>query len=219
MEENNKGSKKNAENGKNISKICKLREKVVFKLNNIVSSISTAVNNIITNTANKVDNSDKIKPVIGTGTNLLSFPTLVETPFVIVTIGKYTFGDYSVYENRNSKKVSFPNIVKQLEITKINGDVNKYTLIMEYQIGTGDDPNLLDKVFGSISNTRQITLSYGDWSAPAFSYKEETALITKILSNIDFSGSKITYTISCVSNGYKAKSSKQDFPARFSTNV
>ena len=32
MEEKNKGSKKNAENGKNISKICKLREKVVFKL-------------------------------------------------------------------------------------------------------------------------------------------------------------------------------------------
>ena len=65
--------------------------------------------------------------------NLLGYTTRVETPFVKVTIGNYTFG---VYENKNLErgedslggymlqKVKYPNYIQSLNITKINGKVN-----------------------------------------------------------------------------------------------
>lgn len=163
-----------------------------------------------------IDNSNRKLPSKIQGTNLLSFPTLVETPFIIVTIGKYTFGDHSIRKSSNVITTSFPNFIQSLDITKINGDVNTYTLIMEYKISSGDDPNLLDKVFSTVSNNRKIKLSYGDWSAPSFIYKEETGIITKITSNIDFGGSKISYTLTCISDGYSLKGNKQNFLARSS---
>lgn len=57
---------------------------------------------------------------------------------------------------------------------------------MEYAIRTGDDPNLLDKVFSSVSKDRQIKLTYGDWNAPDYIYKEESAIITKVSTNVAF---------------------------------
>lgn len=165
----------------------------------------------------EIDNSSKKLPASNQGSNLLSFPTLVETPFIIATIGDYTFGDHSIRKTNNIVNTTFPNFMQSMEITKINGEVNTYTLVMEYKISAGDDPNLLDKVFSSVSSTRKIKLSYGDWSAPSFIYKEESGIISKISSNIDFGGSKITYTLSCISDGYSLKGNKQNFPAK--TNV
>ena len=81
--------------------------------------------------------------------------------------------------------------MNSLDITKINGAVNTYQLKMEYPIQNGDDPNLLEKVFSSISQTRKITLSYGDWNAPTYIYKNEEAIITQLKTNIDFKASKI----------------------------
>lgn len=148
---------------------------------------------------------------------LLSSPSLVETPFIVVQIGDYTFGNYVNATNKDKSIVTtnFPNYMKQLDIVKINGAVNRYTLIMEYQIAAGDDPNLLDKVFGSVSQSRRIKLSYGDMSMPNFLYKEETAIITKISSSVNFRNSSISYTIQCTSDALQLASSRKNFPARF----
>lgn len=70
---------------------------------------------------------------------------------------------------------------------------------MIYAIRNGDDPNFLEKVFSSISDTRKITLSYGDSSLPNFIYKNEEALITEIKSNTNIQSSVITYTLTCTS--------------------
>ena len=108
--------------------------------------------------------------------DLLSNSTRVETPFVKVTIGDYTFGAY----NRTSKiesdgrgsyvlsKVQYPNYVQRLKVQKINGTVNKYTLELAYAVTQNDDPNFFDKIFSSISKTRTMILSYGDMSLPSF---------------------------------------------------
>lgn len=149
---------------------------------------------------------------------LNSVPTLVESPFIIVTIGKYTLGSYTGNKTTTSlgmlAQVNFPNFVNSLNITKVNGTVNTYTIGIVYQIAPGDDPNLIDKIFSSVSATRKLSLSYGDWRNPASIYKEETALITNVTSSLDMSASKITYTVQCVSDAMSLASAVYDFPAR-----
>ena len=112
---------------------------------------------------------------------LITIPTMVESPFVIATIGGYTFGSFSKAEYAgmgHALKVDFPDYMKSLNITKVNGTVNTYTLTFSYQVSYGEDPNKLDKIFSSASVDRKIVLSYGDWNAPSYIYKEETGIIT-----------------------------------------
>lgn len=151
--------------------------------------------------------------------SLVSSQHRVESPFIIARIGDYTFGQCSdianKYKMKQSGMVTFPNFMKSLRITKINGTVNTYTLQMDYAITEKDDPNMLEKVFSSVSKTRTITLSYGDWSAPSYIYKEEECLITQVQSNVDFEASKITYTIQCVSSSLALRAGIFSFPPRF----
>lgn len=150
--------------------------------------------------------------------NLLTLPTFVESPFIIVKIGDYTFGSYTKLEqrkyNQTSIIVDYPNYMDSITIQKVNGDVNTYIIRMLYGITQGDDPNLFEKVFGSVSDTRKITISYGDWNSPSFIYKEESAIIVNIQSQVDFASSRISYTIKCVSDALNLTASKFNFPAR-----
>lgn len=152
------------------------------------------------------------------GLNLLATPTLVESPFIEVKIGNYTFGSYTkqgtVERTYSEQRVTYPNYMQSLKIVKVNGAVNQYVLTMQYQIQAGEDPNLIDKVFSSVSDSRKITLSYGDWNAPSFIYRNEDAIITKIISNVEFGQSRITYTVYCTSTALSLKSKVYDFPSR-----
>ena len=149
--------------------------------------------------------------------SLVSAQNRVESPFIIVTMGNYTFGNCSDMESlqrmRRSFKVTYPNFMKSIRIVKVNGTVNTYTIVMEYAITEFDDPNLIDKILSSISKSREIKISYGDWNAPAYIYKDEVAIISKISSNVDMSASKITYTISCTSTALSLKAGSFSFNA------
>ena len=81
--------------------------------------------------------------------NLLNTTSRVETPFIKVTIGTYTFGKY---DNRTVRgidsqgvykynKIQYPNYIQSLSITKINGKVNTYSLELKYPITERDDPD------------------------------------------------------------------------------
>ena len=138
--------------------------------------------------------------------NLLGSTSRVETPILFVTIGKYTFGTYSKGVNFDSltrtlfpNQVIYPNYMKSLSIEKINGTVNTYTINMLYAIRNGDDPNLFEKVFSSVSNTRLIKITYGDASIPSSIFKDEEAIITRITNQFNISTSTISYTIYCTS--------------------
>ena len=85
---------------------------------------------------------------------------------------------------------------------------------MEYPITKGDDPNLIDYVFSSVSATRKLTISYGDWNSPSFIYKEEECLITNVTSSLNFSSPRVNYTISCVSDAKGLQSVNHNFPSR-----
>jgi len=155
---------------------------------------------------------------LGTKANLVSIPTLVEAPFIIANIGGYTFGSYIGSKSSNSYgaavKVTYPNFMESMSITKVNGTVNTYTLNFSYQVRAGEDPNLLDKIFSSASNNRQIILQYGDWNAPSYIYKEEVCIITNITTNLDMNNSCIRYTLNCTSDALALVALSYNFPAR-----
>lgn len=138
---------------------------------------------------------------------------MVEAPFIIVEIGGYKFGQISKQKNATGVTVDFPNFVKNVTIKKVNGEVNTYVINMSYQISPGSDPNLVDKIFSSVADTRTLTISYGDYNSPGHIFKEEETLITNVKSNLNFSASNITYVITCVSKAMSLLSTNHNFPA------
>lgn len=141
--------------------------------------------------------------------SLLSSTSRVEVPYIRVQIGEdYSFGAYSKqYLNETTEQgfykkanIQYPNYIQSLTITKINGKVNQYELTLVYPITPADDPNFFEKVFSSVSTTRKIIFSYGDMSVPEYIYKNEQAIITKISTNFDQQGAKITYNVSAISS-------------------
>lgn len=145
------------------------------------------------------------------GANLLQYPSLIETPYVMLEIGDYVFGSYSK-EGQNPAVVRYPNYINSMVVKKVNGTVNQYTIKIVYQIEFGADPNLLDKIFSSVG-FGTVYISYGDWSSPGFIYKRESALITKITSKVDFNGSKIEYELKCTSNAVSLSATSYSFGA------
>ena len=151
------------------------------------------------------------------GASLVSGQNKVQSPFIIVKIGKYTFGHCQKKEQKtrfqSTYKITYPNYMDSLNVTKVNGTVNVYRLTMTYAVTNTDDPNMLDKVFSSISKSREITLTYGDWELPTYIYKEEKALITKVTTRINLEQARISYEINCTSTALSLQSGVYNFPA------
>ena len=145
--------------------------------------------------------------------NLITFPSLVESPFVTIRIGDYTFGQVTRKNSGKSIETTFPEFCKSITVRKINGTVNTYTIIGEYAVAPGDDPNKIDKILGKASTSRKIFISYGDWASPMSTYKEEEAIITNVKSNLNMAQFTITYTIEAVSEALSLASNTFSFPA------
>lgn len=149
---------------------------------------------------------------------LLGNTSRVETPFIAAQIGNFHFGVFNKEAGSGVftgyQKYLYPNFVKSLNINKVNGAINNYTLVLQYQITAGDDPNFLEKVFSTQAKDRKMILSYGDYSSPSFLYKQEQCTITDIRSNLDFGNSSITYTISAISDAMALNAGIYNFPRR-----
>ena len=146
--------------------------------------------------------------------SLLSSQARVQSPWIKVQIGEYTFGVFdrktksAAKNNENfysSYNIQYPSYVNSLSIVKINGQVNQYTLQLSYPVKIGDDPNFFEKVFSSVSNTRKIVFSYGDASMPSYVYKDEEAIITKVTQSFNISSSVISYTVEATSSSVVGK--------------
>lgn len=157
--------------------------------------------------------------------NLMSTTSRVEAPVIIAKIGTATFGLYNKTKTSVevfnkyylATKVTYPNYMHSLTVTKINGALNRYTLTLVYPITANDDPNMIDKILSSVSKSRKLTLTYGDATTPAFMYKEEEALITKVNSQLSANDAKITYTIEAVSTALNLTAGTFSFPRRNNT--
>lgn len=142
--------------------------------------------------------------------SLLSVQSRVEVPYVVVTIGDYTFG---AFENTGDLRrteintvtklhhIKFPNYIRRLVVKKINGQFNRYTLDFTYPITDQNDPNLFEKIFSSVGLGGRIIFSYGDMSAPNYIYRNEKAIILKVKERFSMSTATIDYTVEAVSDG------------------
>ena len=156
--------------------------------------------------------------------SLLSSSARVQTPWIKVTIGNYTFGVFSKTESKQkddngyyytNANIQYPNYIQRLEIIKINGQVNQYTLSLTYPVTQTSDPNFFEKVLSSVSKTRKIMFSYGDMSMPAYIYKNEEAIITKVKQNFNIKGGgEIAYTINAVSSAALSSGGSWTFQSR-----
>lgn len=145
--------------------------------------------------------------------NLLSTNSLVETPFISVELGGQVFG---LYQGRKDKsKIQFPNYVESLEVTKINGTVNTYILNLVYPLQPGNDPNMFEKIFGKVSTTRRMKISYGDCSVSNQIFRNEEAIITETRSNVDFRNGCLRYTLKGTSTGIGLLAGTHNFNSRF----
>lgn len=142
--------------------------------------------------------------------SLLSSPIYLQIPIIHVRIGNYMFGAYNKDAPGYSK---YPNYIQSLEVKKINGKVNTYTLVINYPINEYSDPNYFEKVFSSVSESREIEFTYGDASMPNYMYKKESAMIIKVKSAFQLESSCIVYTVSAVSNATLALTGTYPFIA------
>lgn len=158
---------------------------------------------------------------------LLAKNNRVEAPFVRVQLGDYTFGVYEraavglsgnqFYKNIEEK---YPNYVQSLNIKKINGTVNQYTLTIVYPITDGSDPNFFERIFSSVSNTRYMRISYGDFMMPNYIYsnidgKGEEAIITDVKTNFNMASNSIQYIVSAVSTASLTLSGSYTFGGKY----
>lgn len=128
---------------------------------------------------------------------------LVQAPFVELDIGGYTIGSY------NGSTDKYPNYISRLDVKKINGEINQYTIGLIYQIRPGENPNLLDELFSKVRYNK-IKIRYGDCESGSL-FKDSEAIITNIVQNRDYAGSRITYTIYATSACNYVTSVKFDF--------
>lgn len=155
--------------------------------------------------------------------DLLSTTSRVEVPFVLIQIGNVSLGLYDketreIIANNNGAYKSiiatYPNFIESLQISKINGTINTYTINLKYSITTGDDPNLIEKILSKVSDTRKIYISYGDLSTASYIYRNEEAIISKVKHRTDFASSSISYTITATSSTLLATVNTTGFEAR-----
>lgn len=153
-------------------------------------------------------------------TSLLSSTARLQVPFVIAKIGDFSFGAYSKTVKKqvldsfyNTINITYPNYIQRLNITKINGSVNTYSLTLVYGIKPGDDPNLIDKILSKVKDTRKIVFTYGDLAIPNFIYREEEAIIKDINYVVNLENSNITYSISAVSTSIGLAAGNYNFEA------
>lgn len=155
--------------------------------------------------------------------SLLSNLNRVESPFVKVTIGDYTFGVYEKNAVKNydatgifkMHEIKYPNYIQSLNITKINGQVNRYELRFDYPVTQNDDPNFFEKVFSSVSRSRKIIFSYGDFSMPTYIYKDEEALILKVRPSVNVEKAVISYTVEAISRAILSTSGTFNWDAKY----
>ena len=152
--------------------------------------------------------------------SLLSSTSRVEAPFVRVKIGDFSFGVYEGPQKGlthngiyRTSSIKFPNYIKSMEVKKVNGAVNTYNINFDFPVTADDDPNFFEKIFSNISNTRKITVEYGDFNLLNYIFRDEEAIIIDVTTNFNIKQSVISYTISAVSATKLTLSNCFTFPA------
>ena len=164
----------------------------------------TALDLSYTTTSEIAQKKKKSKNVYG---NLFSLNNYVQAPVIVASFNGVTIGGYG---NSADK---YPNYVNSLQVEKINGRINTYTLGLSHQIRYGEDPNLIDKLLGRAGYVNKLKLTYGDGSTGQY-YKEDEAIILDCKQSENVQANIINYTVTAKSASYVIGNVNKDFPSQ-----
>jgi hypothetical protein len=134
----------------------------------------------------------------------------VEAPTIVLEFNGIKIGGYG------NKGDLYPNYITSMQVGKINGEINQYTLNLTYQVRPGEDPNFIDKLISRVGYTNPFKMLYGDSNYPSGYFREESAIITDVQHNEDVSSYKINYTISAISAIGASTGSSQTYSSTYS---
>lgn len=194
------------------TKVARFREDLQAALAKInFSTISPSSGAIAEHTATKVVEAvefekDKPKKILsGRATDLLSYPTWVEAPTIVLDFNGVKIGGYG-----NNGDI-YPNYITSMSVNKVNGRINQYNINLSYQIRPGEDPNFIDKLIARTGYTQPLKILYGDSNYPNAYYREESAVIMDAKHNDNVSSYRIDYNITAVSSIAVAQTSMSTF--------
>lgn len=139
---------------------------------------------------------------------LLSYPSVVEAPTIIIKLGNKVIGGYG---NHGDK---FPNYVENLIVKKVNGKINLYTITLVHQVRQGEDPNFIDKLLSATGYINKISIIYGDSMLPSGILRDDEAIITDVSISENTAAYQLKYTITAMSSIIDAASMLTSFPAK-----
>lgn len=143
---------------------------------------------------------------------LQQLSSLIATPFVTCKFAGVEFGLATKFNNRTKTREA--HYVTSLTIAKkASGAVNTYDMTMDYVVTPGADPNYIDLLISSAQD-RKIFFTYGDASQPEYSFRNEQAMITKIVPNLNFSASAISYTFTATSSVSLGYAVQRNYPKK-----
>ena len=126
--------------------------------------------------------------------SLLTFPTFVEAPTIVLDFNGIKIGGYG---NRGDR---YPNYITAMTVEKINGRINNYQINLVYQVRPGEDPNFIDKLIARTGYRNPLKILYGDSMYDGDYFREEEAVIIDARHNEDLASYKISYTIKAISS-------------------
>lgn len=137
--------------------------------------------------------------------SLLSFPTYVEAPTILLDFNGIKIGGYG------NKGDIYPNYISGMTVEKVNGKINNYTINLTYQIRPGEDPNFIDKLISRTGYRNPLKIIYGDSMYEGGYFKDEELVITNVTHNEDISSYKINYIITAISSIGISKTAFKNF--------
>lgn len=142
-----------------------------------------------------------------TAGTLLSYPTVVQAPTIVLNLNGVIIGGYGNFGD------VYPNYITSMTVDKTSGKINRYRINLTYQVRFGEDPNFIDKLLSRTGFTNKIQILYGDSNGLKM-FRDDEALITDVTFNESVSSKTINYTITAVSSIISASSIKGNYSSK-----
>lgn len=137
------------------------------------------------------------------GSSLPSTISLVEAPYIRLTLGGVDIGTY--------KDGNYPNYLNSVTVKKTNGSLNEYSINLTHQIRPGDNPSYIDNLI-SKNSYEKIKITYGDANSGT-EFTDVNPLLIGAKSNFDFLNNSINYTLSATSSSVMSVVHRRSYPA------
>ncbi len=138
---------------------------------------------------------------------LLTNNNVIEAPTILLDLNGVIIGGYgNVGDN-------YPNYIQSLQIQKVSGQINRYTINLIYTVRYGEDPNFIDKLLSRTGFTNKIRLLYGDSNGVSL-FRDDEAIITDVTFNESVTNKTLSYTITALSSIIKATGSNTTYASQ-----